>query len=564
MLNKQLSPWLFFLVIIIASIIAYSNTFNASFQFDDIRVILEDPHIKNRVFLHSREFWTSLILRPLALYSFSIDYAISGASPVSYHITNLLIHLTTGGVLFFLLSYILTLNKLKAKYQWVPIIAMAFFLLHPIQTQAVTYIVQRMTSLFVLFYFLSLLFYLKGRYAFLHKKNIIRSILFLALAGFSAILAILSKQTAASLPIMMLACEIFLIRKPDGTPPRYMIILQSGIFAIGLIYLFTIAKLPSAAFGVSRLNYFITEQLVFLQYLKLIIFPVNQNIDHLFPLSETLWATKELVSVSIVSLILISGVFIAFRNRLLAFGIFSIFIGLSIESTIFPITDTMVEHRLYLPMIGFSLLAAIGLNKLINVKFGRPALIGLFIILGTATFSRNADWATQESLWLDSANTNPDNYRAWNNYGYSLLSQERYAEAIEAYKKSLYLNASNKNALDNLAFIYIQLGDYAKAEQYTKGLLHLSPKYAEGYANYALLELGRKRYDEAESKIKIAIKLKTNYYKYYFIYAQICLDQNKHDYALVMLEKCLALKPDFNQAKDLLSSRGNKHHHPQH
>jgi len=545
-------------LIIIATIIAYSNTFHSSFQFDDIRVILEDPIIKNNSFLHSSQFWTNINYRPLALYSFSFDYALSGASPTSYHITNLVIHICTGAVLFFLISFILKINNLRDKYLCLPLIAMGLFLLHPIQTQAVTYIVQRMTSLFVLFYMASMLFYLKGRYYFLHKKTF-QSILFFSLTGLTAIAAILTKQTAASLPIMLLALEIFIIRKPNGKAPLKMISLQGSIFALALIYLFTIADLPTATHATTRFNYFITEQVVFLKYIKLLLIPVNQNIDHLHQFSDTLWATKELISLSIVCLILAGGVFIAFYNRLIAFAIFSIFIALSIESTIFPIDDTMVEHRLYLPMLGFSILAGIGIERIIKHKRLKYVTAVLLLLFTSLTYSRNEAWKTTESLWLDSCEKNPDNYRAWSNYGYSQLKKKNYTEAVKHYKKSLYLNAGNIKALDNLAYIYIQQGEYEKAEQYTKMLLHKNKHYAEAYANYALLEIGRKNIDEAEKRIRKAIKLHPQHYKYYFIYGQVAIEKKDFDLATKMFKRTISLKPDFSAAIDLLKTVNNEH-----
>lgn len=540
------------LAIFIIGILAYSNTLNSAFQFDDIRVILHDHYIKNPTFLKSKAFWTNIHLRPVALYSFSINHQLGGESPFGYHIFNIIIHLLAGGTVY-LLTRLIIQKIFNTQSLIIPLTTTLIFLLHPIQTQSVTYIVQRMTSMSGLFYIVSIYFYIKARLSFLQDNSIPKTSLFFLLTGLSAIVALFTKQTAASLPFMLFATELILIRTKEKKLAKQMITLQFFLLIGAFLYIFIFASIPQENNFISPSTYFITQQSVFFKYLGLLLLPINQNIDHYHQFSETLWATKNIISVSCMGALLVSIVFFIKRNKIIAFGILFILISLSVESTFLPIRDAMVEHRLYLATIGFGII----IGKLIEMylrKHHFALLLSLSIVLGVSSFSRNFVWESQETLWVDSTEKNPDNYRAWNNLGYALLKQERYEEAISCYKKSLYLNGSNMYALSNLAFIYIKQGKLDKAEAYTKKLIHLAPNSADAYYTYSQIYKARKQYIRAKINIDKAIKLKKTRYKYRFARAELLFILKKHKAAENEALFALRLRPNQEEAEELLKN----------
>lgn len=382
-------------------ILVYSNTFNASFHFDDT------PQIVDNYQLRDLSNIPSLLLAPrgVTMATFAINYAIGGLDVTSFHIFNTAIHIINGILAYFIIFYILTM--LKDNDAWAKKIA-AFsallFAVHPLQTQAVTYIVQRMESLASLFYLLTILVFIKAVQAdSVTKKNLLYG-----LVTFLFIVAFKTKEIAITIPAIIFLFDYLFVNKGVLSGLKERLPLY-GAMSVLLVYFIFVTIVPSGGFGdlseesagvavtapadeedlkmgktapsagfgvesISPKEYLYTQFNVIVYYVSLVFVPINQNLDYDFPVSRGLFEVPYVaegtvlnypIPPPIVSLIVILGIlgfavysFNLYRkekdpiNLVITFFILWFFIILSPTSSVIPIIDVIFEHRVYLPLLG--------------------------------------------------------------------------------------------------------------------------------------------------------------------------------------------------------------------
>ncbi|MEE8185694.1 MAG: hypothetical protein V3T96_04790 [Thermodesulfobacteriota bacterium] len=374
-----------------ATLIVYSNTFNASFHFDD------KPHIIENYNLRSLKNVPAILVghRGVTMATFALNYAVGGLNVVGYHIVDTVIHMVNGILVYLLIFFTLNIfqgSRGEVDGVWskrIAIYSSLLFVVHPIQTQTVTYIIQRMESLASLFYLLALLFFIKGSRASTRTKR------FFLYGGVTAsyILGFYSKEIAITIPAVILLYDLYFISEGGikgilSRWPLYSILT--------LLLLFFIAKtlVPLGGFGdvseasagfsvkaISPIEYLFTQFNVLFYYILLLIVPLNQSVDYDFPISKGLF---EIPSVSdgtilnipipppIVSLVILlaiigfaiclfirRGTYSTQRARAVSFFILWFFIILFPTSSFIPIMDVIFEHRLYLASVGFFVIFAI-------------------------------------------------------------------------------------------------------------------------------------------------------------------------------------------------------------
>jgi tetratricopeptide (TPR) repeat protein len=471
-MGKMKFTWLALAIIIVAGSVFYSNSFNASFQFDDANVIVLNEKISDMRNYADRNFWSNINIRPLSYSSFAMNYAMHGESVWGYHLVNLLIHLINGFLVFILARFMISLAGAKRfsdqSANLVALFIALLFLLHPLQTMGVTYIVQRMTSMAAMFYLLAVLLYGKGRLAYIENKSKRKPYLLLAASVVSGVLGVLSKQTAITFPLAFLFFELYFIRSKEGT--YFKKYLLSGFSAIILAFLVVTALgyLPRETESIGRGDYLVTQFKVFLNYLQLLFVPVGQNVDHGISVSRSLMGYKEIIGMLIFIGLLVIAYFSFSKHKLISFGIIWFFLTISIESSLFPIRDVMMEHRLYLPMFGFSLALLTSIYLLCGVKRMKYCSYGLsvlIIVLGILTYQRNRVWESDYTLWKDSIQRNPENPRAMVNYGFALVKKDLYNEAIRYYTRALEKDNSLTKAYFNRGIAYFDKRQYEKSIQ---------------------------------------------------------------------------------------------------
>jgi hypothetical protein len=406
---------------------------------------------------------------------------------VSYHVVNLAIHLLNALFVYRLVyemqqtpSYQSVADAEQSQIL-VRFFSALLFVAHPLQTQSVTYLVQRFTSIAALFYVVAVCAFLRMRIVQSRDRSFLtaRSIMWGAGTVAAAWCAFNSKEIAFTLPVMLLACEFIFfgvnIRKgivlcTTGAVVTCGAAVKLGMRLDSLDRIVDIAdKMTRVQTITSRSDYLFTQFRVVVTYIRLFFLPVRQSVEYDYVLSHSLFEPAVLGSLAIlIGVITLACRFLrqsASDSRLLlaGFGIIWFFIALSIESSVLPIIDLIFEHRTYLPLTG-ACIATVAASY--HLGWQRQS-VRLFVawcmiiaLLGIATWQRNLAWRSEISLWEDATRKYPASSRAWNNLGGAYLKERTPAKALPALIRSIELDRSKAAAWNNLGLALDQTGGY--------------------------------------------------------------------------------------------------------
>lgn len=371
------------------ALVAYSNTFYVPFQFDDRPNIISNPNIQIKVFTWDR--LERLIkntykesIRVFSYFTLALNYYFGEFNVFGYHLVNFIIHVASGILLYGFLILTFRLPSLKEKYgpisYKVALFTGLIFISHPIQTQSVTYIVQRMASMAGMFYLLSMVLYIKGR-----LSSSRAGFFYFGGMALSYLLGVFSKENVAILPLFIVLYEFYFFQNLDLSPKgkKVVFVLLGALLILGAFgfiiwgqrYVNVIIE------GYQYRTFTIGERVltqfrVVLYYLTLLVYPhpSRLNLDYDFPISKTLLdPPTTLISILIIAGLLGYSLWAAKKRPILSFCILWYFGNLVIESSIFPL-EMVYEHRLYLPAVGpfilFSLLTVRGIDRLKAKIFG--------------------------------------------------------------------------------------------------------------------------------------------------------------------------------------------------
>lgn len=477
-------------LIIFAGFMVYCNTFNMSFNFDDAANIINNPVIRefNPAGI-KQAFKTS---RGVGIITFQMNYQLSGLNVFSYHLLNLFIHIASALLVYRFLALLLKTPCFREDSDTyltslpTPFFSALIFVVHPIQTQAVTYIVQRFTSLATLFYLAAAICYLQARLCQSKESRPVSASTAAWLAGCVAasFCAFNSKQIAYTLPLtlVLLECLCFRVDKK-----KLLAIAAISVTALGAFLLkfgFGKASFEQALIAMdeatrlqtitSRSDYLFTQFRVILTYIRLLFLPVNQSVEYDYALSHSFLEPAVLGSFSVL-LLLFGGALILVRRsrtgnvgqRVIAFGIFWFFLTLAIESSVLPIIDLIFEHRVYLPSVGaIAAITTAGLNFAWrrDLEKGKGvacvALLLIAVVFAGAAWKRNLVWQSEVTLWEDATAKKPQNGRAWNNLGGAYIKQKDADKALHALVRAIELDPSKAAPWNNLGIAIDLKGVY--------------------------------------------------------------------------------------------------------
>jgi tetratricopeptide (TPR) repeat protein len=403
--------------------------------------------------------------------------------------------------------------------------------------------------------------------------------IFYAASMISAFLAMNTKQIAFTLPFAILLYEFSFFK---GAPRKRVLFLIPLLLTLLIIPLSLIdvdrslgelvgdMGKATAIQNIPRLNYLLTELRVMVTYLRLLVLPVNQNLDYDYPMYDSFFALPVLLSFLFLFSIFSCGIILfkqsritAPSSRLIAFGIFWFFLSLSVESSIIPL-HLIYEHRLYLPSAGFFVVIVTAMFLLLEIaknqkltKIVFVVFVLILIVLISATYARNEAWQSIAGLWEDVVSKSPENSRAHNNLGnayvlegkseeaiehYLLALEARpairptpryYAEihynianaykdtglldkAIEHYRKALRIDFNNLDAYNNLGLVYSSQDLPQKAITYFQAAIELDPDYAEAHFNLGEVYFSRGWSDKAIEHYKIFLKLRPDHKRVHY------------------------------------------------
>lgn len=477
---EELSKSLFFrlLLFTLASIACYSHTLDVPFYFDDYTSLRDNPAIRDMGSL-----WDFTHARIVAYFTFALNYAIHGYDEVGYHLVNILIHVAAGLSVFWLTLQIVS-SRCVAPYcspvlkRWLPLLVALLFVLHPLQTQAVTYIVQRVASLAALFYLLSLASYLRARMSEARRERLV----FAGLAGLFALLGFFTKQNTLTLPLAMLLLELCFLRPQRKYLAALFALGAAGALALVLFFqiglnrsfLEFLSNSTMETDTITRSEYFSVQMQVLWTYIAKFFLPVSLHLDYDLQAPSRFW-NLETLTFALGHLALIGGALVLLRRSpVIAFGILFYYSAHLVESSIIPIRDVGFEHRTYLPNFGLCLalawiLLAI-LPRYLSVKAVSGLAIGIVLGLGSLTWLRNNTWRDPIAFFQHEVEVNPGNFRAHSMLAENYLRLEQVENALLTYDRAakLFGSLSGKETNAEVAFYsnyILALSDAGKLDE---------------------------------------------------------------------------------------------------
>ena len=567
-----------FIFLFTLTFLIYSNTFNASWHFDDYPNILDNSnlHIKNlqlktiyKTFFGRSGTVSDSLYRPVSCLTFALNWYFGEDSVTGYHIINITIHILTA---FFLYLAILKLfkspnlkDKFKGNEHFIALLTAVLWVVNPIQTQAVNYIVQRMTSLAAMFYVFGIYFYINTRVTYSLKRRI----LFIIGCILSFILAIGSKENAAMLPLALLLLEIIFFQDIGIKRTRRLFF---GIAAVAGVLVFTMGLLlfmkGDPLFFLKGYAYrpysfaerLMTESRIVIYYLSQIFYPTpyRLSIQHDVLISTGLLKPlTTLPAILVVILLVGTGLFLVKKRPIIAFAILFFFLNHVIESTIIPL-EIMYEHRNYLPTIFLFFPVSTALVKVANyyrekkhfIYLLEISLISFLIIcLCGMTYLRNMVWATEKTLWEDALVKAPNNAKPLQNMAAYYESIGQMNKALELYELSLSSyqerpKHSKSLSFNNMGNIYLSKGEYEKAIRYYYKALNIYNSQQRARFNMVLALIKMGKWEASLKHIDLILPTYYNHYRCLNLKGYVLLKQKKPKEAMQYFNSALQIAPD--------------------
>jgi tetratricopeptide (TPR) repeat protein len=539
--------------------------------------------------------------------SLAINYSLGGTDVRGYHAGNLVIHLLAGLTLFGIMRRSFLQPRLPGQFgAWALPLALAttvIWVVHPLQTEAVTYIVQRAESIVGLFYLLTL-------YCAIRGAESPQPGIWYVLSVASCAMGMASKEVMASAPLVVLLYDRTLISQSFEEAFRRRWRLYASLSATWVLlgYLMVSGSIiysSNASIGrysdsmsVTWWEYLLTQPAVILHYLKLTVWPRTLCLDYGWPPAKT-WTS--IVPALLVIAVLLGATCRAIKkNSVLGFLGAWFFLILAPSSSFFPLRELAFEHRMYLPLAAIVVLViTVGSRILVSLarRIGAResdvsgiayALVSVIVLtLGCLTARRNEDYRTTISIWSDTARKEPRNPRAFNNLGTELDREGRVQEAIACFEQAVQLQPGWARAHNNLGNVLLGAGRPQEAiGQYEEVLrlqpdwvetrnnmgtallrdgrvheamaqwqqtLRLNPDYAEGHNNLAITLAQTGNLEDAILHWQQAVRIKPDFLEAHFNLG-IALEQtSKIKEAITQYEETVRLNPDFAQAKENLA-----------
>jgi len=540
----------------------YFNSLFTPFIWDDIYLIVKNPFIKNFKYFHF--YFTKGIFagafpskeikfyRPFQIFSYSIIYHISGLKPFSFHLFNILLHILNSILLFKILSEIFEKK--------VAFFSSLLFGIHPLNTEAITYISGTADPLFFFFCLLSIIFFLRKKY-------------FLSYLFF--IISLLSKEIGLITPFYLLV--ILYGRGEENKKNLKMIVPFFLIIILYVIFHFNFTNV-SQKIPISFKYRFLTSFKSYILYFSLIIFPYKLHMER-----SLRWISK-FTDIGFLSgfFVFIFSIFLVFkfrRNRKFIFPYLWFLVNFLVVSGIFiQLNANFSEHFIYSGIIGILVYLPLLLKKFIKKeKVFTFLLCFLCLIYGIRSILRNFDWKNPEKFFektgeeanyskraknqlafillnkgdykkayeilKNEVKENPDDVDVLLNYGASLIGLGRYEDAEKVYKKILRINPENYRAYHDLSVIYTKKGDYQKAEEFILKAVKINPYYAEGYYQLGKINYIKGKVKKAKRYLEKSIKIDPDYVYSYNLLGIIYSEKNQEK-AFLYFKKAVEIEPE--------------------
>jgi len=507
-------------LIIVAGVAAYFNSFAGVFLLDDTNHILDNERIR-----HLWPVWDLLACRrPVVELSLAVNYALGGYDVWGYHLFNLTVHILAALTLYGIVRRTLMCGVLRDRFgsasSRLALIASVIWVVHPLQTQSVNYIIQRGESLMGLFYLLTL-------YCMIRSVDSLRYRWWYAAAIIAGVLGMGSKAVMVTAPVVVLLYDRAFLSKSFAEVLRRRWALYAGLAATWLVLVLCgvvqgvldssrrFATVGLSFRDVTPVQYALTQPGAILQYLKLAIWPHPLCLDYGFDVAGTVGAIAG--PAIIVTALLAATIWALVRRPSIGFLGVWFFVILVPTSSFIPIQDLIFEHRMYLSLAGVVTLFVVAGYSAVTRLFREGPLRrviggGLVVVivstLGYMAIRRNEDYHSNIHMWQDVLAKRPNSARAHHNLASALSHEGRFGEAVEAYRTAIRLGAKNAKAYANLGLALMMEGNLAEAEEHLRNAVRVKPGFVEARVNLGNVLRQSGRSDEAIAEYRGALRLR--------------------------------------------------------
>jgi protein O-mannosyl-transferase len=516
-------------------------------NLDDAGYVKENSRIQSGITLDGLRWVFSTtdtdgLWHPLLWLSFMFDYQLYGLNAGGYHLTNLILHILSMLLLFWLF------NRMTGAL-WRSAFVAAFFALHPLHVESVVWIAERKDVLSAFFWMLTLCLYV-----YYTEKPVIQRYW---LVVFSFVCALMSKPMVVTLPVIMILLDYWPLNRFESKKDNLILwqvkeklpfFVLSAVFSIITIYAQHNPSLKYFSFG-SRLA---NASVSFMTYLEKTFWPYDLAV--FYPFSNQLPVWQILVSALLV--IVISAVVIVMAKRfpcLLVGWLWYAIALLPVIGIIQSGDQAMADRYHYLSSIGIAFGLVWGIPSLIksknlNKKILFPAAIAFLAVLSILTWKQCGYWKNSATLFNRTLQVTKNNYLVHNNLGFTLFAEGNYKESIDHFNKAISIKEDYASAYNNRGFAFAKVGQLQKAiEDYNKAI-SLDPDYILAYCNRGIAYYVLGKYQSAIEDFNKAIILKQNYVEAYDDRGTVYYVLGQYQSAIEDFNKAVSLKQDYAEA----------------
>ena len=570
------------MLVVAAGLLAYFNSFTGPFIYDDVLSIRDNPTIRHlwpiwRALSPPHEGGITVEGRPLVNLSLAVNYALGGYNVWGYHAFNLAIHILAGLTLLGVVRRTLLQPGLRERFgtmaDELAAATAVIWVVHPLQTESVTYIVQRAESIMGLCYLLTLYCFIRGAEWTPTETGLWgpRPRRWYGLSVAACALGMASKEVMVSAPVMVLLYDRAFVSgtfKEAWRRRRSLYLALAGTWIL-LGFLLAGGQLPATSrnaerVGLSWWQYLAAEPGVVLYYLRLSVWPHPLCFDYYgSPVAGT-WTT--VLPAAVVVVILLGATVWAWRTNPArphmgpAWGFVGawFFLILAPSSSVIPLDSPAYEHRMYLPLAAVVMLVVAGVYGLAALRGwlgGRCSMAAMAVLaigLGSLTWRRNQDYRSELAIWQDTVAKRPESPRAHDSLGTALFHAGRLAEATGQFERALQLKPDYANAHYNLGLALRQAGKVREAIEQWEQVVRIRPEDAEAHYNLgnALHKLGQAT--EAIAQYKRALQLKPDNAEAHYNLGVTLWEAGQIEDAIGQYEAALRSKPDYAEAHNNL------------